>query len=89
MRKDREDIDEAIAVCNQLQDWVDTFEELSSEPIVCVMITRYTIEIEIGGIGVYCCQEGYDNETVTLLDHCKAEFIKSLDNFAAMRRSIG
>lgn len=70
----------SLEIVDELQEWIESFEGLSTIPIVSVTFTQDTESISIGEINVYCSEMGFDCES--LIEHCKTEFLKECGNMA-------
>lgn len=72
-----------IHVMDQLTEWIESFDELSSVPIVALTLTANSSDcIEIGGICVWSSEEPHDEGETTLLEHCKTEYLHEIRNLS-------
>ncbi len=76
MREDLQFDNRVITIMEQLQDWIDDFEELSTRLIVQVIFTKYFASIQIGDFVVWNNEDGLQDLT---FEYCKNEFKKELE----------
>lgn len=73
---------ELIDTMLKLQEWINNFEGLSEVPVVSCTFSEFTEDICIGEVGVYCSEGCTPDEDVSLIDHCKGEFLEHARNMA-------
>lgn len=70
------ELEQAVEIVGQLQDWIDNFEGLSVVPIANVCWSPSSMQICVGDHVVYWCQE--DDELT--LENCKAAWLEHVNS---------
>jgi hypothetical protein len=76
-------MEEVVDIVDELQEWIENHDDLSSVPIANCTYSPIMFSISIGHIEVYNSEMDVDEECT--FEYCREQYIQEIDNLYRIR----